>query len=234
MHQATGGRALNRLLNRSARGALADADAIALLVEAGRWTTADQEALNIVAAAGRPVVLVVNKIDKIKSKQALLPYLEACSHRHPFVALVPISAKKHEELDRLEAVLVPLLPQQLALYEADQVTDRSERFLVGEAIREQLVRLLEEELPYSTTVEIEEFEVEPGLTRIGATIFVERDGQKAIVIGEGGSMIKNIGIAARKSIEHLLGVHVHLVLVARVRRDWSDDAAALRKLGYAE
>ena len=222
LHEPTG-RAINRYLNRTARGALGDAQAIALVVEAARW-----------AATGLPMVLVLNKVDRVKDRGSLLPRLAELARRHPFAAMVPVSALKRDGLERLEQALLELLPEGEPLFEADAVTDRSERFIAGELIREQVVRQLHDELPFSTTVSIDSFKTERGLLRIMATIWVEREGQKGIVVGSGGAQIKSIGTAARVSLAKQFGRRVHLDLVVKVRERWSDDEAALRRFGYVD
>ncbi|HVF35518.1 MAG TPA: GTPase Era [Candidatus Saccharimonadia bacterium] len=231
---AAGGRAINRYLNRAARGAVLDADVALLVLEAGRWIGEDDEALAVAAASRLPVVAALNKIDRVKDRATLLPELEQLAQRHGFAALVPISAAKRKGLDALERELRALLPERPGAFDPDAITDRSERFLATELIREQVVLQLRDELPHSTTVEIESFEEAGGEFRLEASIFVEREGQKAIVVGAGGAQIKKLGIAARHELEKLLGGKVHLMLHARVREKWSDDEAALRKFGYSE
>lgn len=233
LHEPTG-RAINRYLNRTARGALGDAHAIALVVEAARWTAEDDAALSACAATGLPMVLVLNKVDRVKDRGSLLPRLAELARRHPFAAMVPVSALKRDGLARLEQALLELLPEGEPLFEADAVTDRSERFIAAELIREQVVRQLHDELPFSTTVSIDSFKTERGLLRIMATIWVERDGQKGIVVGSGGAQIKSIGTAARVSLARQFDRRVHLDLVVKVREHWSDDEAALRRFGYVD
>jgi GTP-binding protein Era len=227
-------RAIERYLNRTARGALGDADVIALVVEAARWQDEDEQALAVAASAAAPLVLVMNKIDRLRSRDALLPRIAEVARRHPFAAVVPVSATRRDGLERLEQVLTSLVPEGEPRFEADALTDRSLRFLAAERIREQVVRQLRDELPYATTVEIESYAEEPGLTRIHATIWVEREGQKAIVIGSAGSQIKSIGVAARRELEALCEGRVHLELVVRVREHWSQDQAALERFGYVD
>ena len=229
-----GGRAINRYLNRAARGAVVDADVVLLVVEAGRWTDEDEGAFAVAAESGIPIVVALNKIDRVKQRETLLPELAELGRRHAFAAIVPISAEKRQGLDALEGALRKLLPERAPSYEADATTDRSERFLAAELIREQVVVQLREELPHSTTVEIDSYEEAGGEVRIDASIFVEREGQKAIVVGAGGAQIKKLGISARRELEKMLGVPVHLMLHARVREKWSDDEAALRKFGYTD
>jgi GTP-binding protein Era len=179
-----------------------------------------------------PVVLVVNQVDRLKDKTALLPYLAKVSDGREFAGVHPISALKRNGLEALVKTVLGYLPEQEALYGEDEITDKSQRFLAGEMVREQLMRLLGEELPYATTVEVEKFEVDGAMLRIGAVIWVERDGQKAIVIGKGGERLREIGSKSRIQMERLFGAKVFLETWVRVREGWSDDEAALRSLGY--
>ena len=229
--------ALNRVLNRAARGALEGVDAAALVVEAGRWDEEDTLAYDTLRASGLPVVLVVNQVDRIADKASLLPYLRKVTEARDFAAVHPVSALKRTGLESLVASLLQQLPEQPALYGEDEITDRSQRFLAGELLREQLMRQLGAELPYATTVEIESFTEEPSpkagvMYRIGAVIWVEREGQKAIVIGKGGMRLRDIGKRARERMEQLFDAKVFLQTWVRVREGWSDDESALRTLGY--
>ena len=233
LHDA-GQHAINRHLNRAARGALADAHVVALVIDAQRWTKEDEAALLAAIGTGCPIVLVLHKVDLVGDKAALLPRISDLSRRHAFAALVPISARKRDGLEQLICTIFGLLPEGDLLFAADELTDRSEKFIIAELVREQLVRQLHEELPYSTTVEIEAFERKRGVLRIAALIWVERESQKAIVIGAGGEQIKSIGTAARREIERQFAARVHLELHVRVRERWSDDEAALRQFGYAD
>ncbi|TDK26025.1 GTPase Era [Luteimonas aestuarii] len=230
-------KAMNRMMNRAARGALEGVDAAVLVVEAGRWDEEDTLAYDTLREAGVPVVLAVNQVDRFKDKTALLPFLQQVVDGREFAAVHPVSALKRVGLDDLVATLLPLVPEQAVLYGEDEITDRSQRFLAGELVREQLMRQLGAELPYATTVEIESFVEEPSPTagvmyRIGAVIWVEREGQKAIVIGKGGARLKDIGAKARQHMERLFDAKVFLQTWVRVRAGWSDDEAALRTLGY--
>jgi GTP-binding protein Era len=233
LHEPTG-RAINKYLNRTARGALGDANVIALVVEAARWTSEDEGALSACTATGLPLVLVLNKVDRVKDRSSLLPRLAELARRHPFAALVPVSALKRDGLEQLERKLLELLPVGEAAFDADAVTDRSERFLAAELVREQVVRQLHDELPFSTTVAIDSYKVERGLLRVMGTIWVEREGQKGIVVGAGGAQIKAIGTKARLALAKQVGRRVHLDLVVKVREHWSDDEAALRRFGYVD
>ena len=230
-------RAMNRWMNRAARGALEGVDAALLVIEAGRWDDEDTLAFEALREAGVPVVLVVNQVDRIKDKTKLLPFMAKVSDGREFAAVHPVSALKRKGLEDLVENVLALLPEQPALYAEDEITDKSERFLAGELVREQLMRQLGEELPYATTVEIERF-VEDTTTRggellrIGAVVWVEREGQKLIVIGKGGERLREIGTRAREQMERLFGRKVFLETWVRVREGWSDDEAALRTLGY--
>lgn len=227
-------RALNRMLNGTAVAALGDVDVIMMVVEPGQWRDDDAMVLRHVQAAERPVVAVVNKVDQLKHKEALLPFMEELAGRHDFAAIIPLSATRGDNVEPVERTLTDWLPQSPFLFPDDHLTDRSERFLVAELVREQLMRMLGEEVPYSTSVVIDAFEADDRLTRIAATIWVEREGQKAIVIGRGGEQLKRIGAQARESIQGLLEVQVHLELWVKVRAGWADDEHALRSLGYDE
>jgi GTP-binding protein Era len=224
--------AMNRMMNRAARGALEGVDAAVLVVVAGRWDEEDTLAFEALRDAGVPAVLVVNQIDKLRDKSTLLPYLQRVTEGREFAGVHPISALKRNGLEALTATLLSLVPEQPALYAEDEITDKSQRFLAGEMVREQLMRQLGAELPYATTVEIESFTVDGAMLRIGAVIWVERDGQKAIVIGKGGTRLREIGSKARQQMERLFDAKVFLETWVRVRQGWSDDEAALRSLGY--
>jgi GTP-binding protein Era len=230
--------AMHRWMNRAARGALEGVDAALLVIEAGRWDEEDALAYDALRETGVPVVLAVNQVDRIKDKAALLPFLAQVSAGRDFAAVHPLSALKRKGLEPLVESLLALLPAQPPLYGEDEITDKSQRFLAGELVREQLMRQLGAELPYATTVEIESFSEEAGksgpLLRIGAVVWVERDGQKAIVIGKGGVRLREIGTRAREQMERLFGCKVFLQTWVRVRAGWSDDEAALRTLGYHE
>ncbi len=225
-------RALNRYLNRAASSVLPSVHAILFVVEALRWTEEDALVLEHVKRAGVPTILVVNKVDRIEDKAALLPYLAEVAQKHDFTAVVPVSALRHDNLDDLEAELLKLLPESEPMFPEDQITDRSVRFLAAEIIREKLMRSLGQELPYDLTVEVERFEEEGNLVRIGALIWVDRPNQKAIVIGKGGERLKQIGQQARKDIEAMLEHKVFLELWVKVKSGWSDDERALQSLGY--
>jgi GTPase len=227
-------RALNRQLNRTAVQAIAEVDVLAFVTSGTRFTEDDEHALKQLITAGKPVVLIINKVDQVPDKALLLPFTTAMLARHPFVEIVMVSATKRTGLDRLKKALAKHLPAQAAIFEADEMTDRSERFIAAELIREQLVRLLGEELPYTSTVVIDEFKLDGTLKRISATIFVEREGQKAIVIGDAGARLKAIGSKSRLAMERLFDTKVFLQLWVKVKTGWSDDERALKQLGYQD
>jgi GTP-binding protein Era len=228
------GKAMNRYMNRTARGAVEDVDAVALVVEAGRWQEDDALAFSALKDAGVPVVLVINKVDKLADKGQLLPFIASVTQGRDFAAVHPLSALKGKGTEALAKTLVGLMPESGPLYGEDEITDRSERFLAGELVREQLMLRLGEELPYSTTVEIENFAEDGNLLRIAAVIWVEREGQKPIVIGKGGERLKAISTGARAGMEKLFGRKVFLETWCNVREGWSDDEAALRRFGYTD
>lgn len=227
-------RAMNRMMNRAARGAVEGVDAAALVIEAGRWTEEDALAYGALHAAGVPVVLVVNKVDKMPDKTGLLPFIAEVTRERVFASVQLVSALKSKGLDVLVRDLLFLMPESAPIYGEDEITDRSERFLAGELVREQLMLRLGEELPYSTTVEIERFEEDGEMLRIAAIVWVEREGQKPIVIGKGGERMKAISTGARIGMERLFGRKVFLETWCRVREGWSDDEAALRRFGYSD
>ena len=228
------GRAMNRYLNRAAASVLSYVDVVIFLIEALRWTEEDEDVLQRLADFSGQVVLAVNKSDRIADKTRLLPFLQDIASKRHFVEVVPLSALKGDNVAALEQVIARLLPMGPLLFPEDQITTASERFLVAELIREKLTRLLREELPYALTVEIERFAEEERLVRINAVIWVERQTQKGIVIGEGGATLREAGRQAREDMERLLGRKVFLETWVKVREGWSDDERALHSLGYAD
>ena len=222
--------ALNRAMNRAIRGALEEVDVVALVVEAKRFGAEDRALLNQVPG-GVPLFLVVNKIDTTEPA-SLLPFLKKAASEAQFDEIVPVSASRGKGLEELLGALKRYLPEQPAIHSGDDLTDSNERFLAAEFLREKLFRLLGEELPYSTGVEIEKFEEERGMRRIHAAIVVGREGHKAIIIGSGGSKLKRIATAARLDMETLFGGKVYLEVWVKVRSGWTDDEAALRRMGY--
>jgi GTP-binding protein Era len=229
-----GKRAINRYMNRAASGSIHDVDVVVFVVDGLRWTDEDDLVLEKLKTVSVPVVLVINKIDEIKVKEALLPHLQALSEKLNFHAVIPLSAQTGEAVGRLEETVRELLPVSEPFFPEDQVTDRSERFLAAELVREKLVRTLEQELPYATTVEIEKFSLENDVRHIHAVIWVEREGQKGIIIGKQGQQLKRIGEQARKDMERAFDGKVFLRLWVKVREGWSDDERALRSLGYQD
>ncbi|MFV1996826.1 MAG: GTPase Era [Acidiferrobacterales bacterium] len=228
------GKIINRYMNRAASGALQGVDCIVMLIAASGWREADERVLELLRNQEVPVVLAINKMDLLKRQDDLLPLIEVSQRRFEFSAIVPISATKHTNLNDLEAVLLQQLPEQPPLFPKDQLTDRSEKFMAAELVREQLFRSLGQEIPYAVAVEIEKFKIENRILHIGALIWVEKTGQKAIVIGKGGERLKQIGSAARKEMESFFGKKVNLGLWVKVREGWSDNERALRSLGYAD
>ena len=223
--------ALNRAMNRAVTSTLAGVDAIVLVVEATGWDERDDPVLALIPA-GAPVVLVLNKVDRVKDRAKLATLLGACGARRDFAAIVPVSAERGTQLDALAGEVAKLLPQAEPLYAADDITDRSERFLAAELVRERLFRLLGDELPYTTAVVIDDFREEGSLRRISATIYVDRPGHKAIVIGEKGATLKRIGTEARVAMEALFDGKVFLELWVKVKSGWADSEALVRQWGY--
>ncbi|HKJ10219.1 MAG TPA: GTPase Era [Gammaproteobacteria bacterium] len=229
-----GGRAINRYMNRTAGEVLQDVDAVVFLVEGTRWTDEDELVLQHVRRAGVPVILAVNKVDRLQDKSVLLPHLQALAEKFAFEQIIPISAQRGENVPALERAVLELIPQGPAMFPSEQITDRSERFLAAELVREKLFRLLGQELPYGLTVEIERFQDDRGLLRVNALVWVDRDSQKAIVIGKGGAMLKQVGQEARRDMEKAFQRKVFLEIWVKVKEGWADDERALRSLGYHE
>ena len=223
--------ALNRSLNRAVTGTLADVDVALLVVEAGKFGPGDEAVLALVDTA-RPVLLVANKLDLVARRADLAPWLQRMQERHAFAEYVPMSANRPAEVERLLTIVEPYLPAQPWLYPEDALTDRSDRFLAAEVVREKLFRLTGDELPYTSTVVIDRYEEEGALRRIAATIVVERDAHKGMIIGAGGERLKRIGAEARQELERLLDARVFLELWVKVRSGWADDDAHLRSYGY--
>ena len=229
-----GKRAMNRLMNRAALDSLTDVDVILFVIEARQWTDEDQSILERLKTIHTPVILVINKIDQVDDKTALLPQIDMLKDHPGFVDVLPMSARNGDNVDRLEKLVQQHLPVSVLLYPEDQVTDRSERFIAAELIREKLMRRLGQELPYALAVEIEQFVAEGKLLRISALIWVERDSQKAIVIGKQGAGLKTIGKQARVDMENIFGRKVFLQLWVKVKDKWADDERMLKGLGYSE
>ena len=223
--------AMNRTLNRTVLSSLGDVDVVLFVCEAGRFGLPDAKVLALLPP-DKPALLVANKLDALARRQDVLPWLKTMQDRHAFAEFVPMSATREADVARLLGIVEPYLPEQPWLYEEDALTDRSEKFLAGEMIREKLFRLTGDELPYSCTVVIEKFEEEGTMRRIAASIVVERDAHKGMVIGEGGERLKRIGSEARQELEHLWQAKVFLELWVKVRSGWADDEAHLRSYGY--
>ncbi len=229
--QMTHKNALNRLMNRSVTSTFADVDVILLVVEAGRWGNGEAEIAKMLPA-DKPALLVINKIDRLTDKAELLPFIAKVSALHEFAEIVPLSAEKGIGTDALLATVARYLPQSPPVFEADDITDRSERFMASEILREKLFRNLGEELPYGIAVEIEKFEQEGDLRRIHAAVIVDKEGHRSIVIGKGGERLKRISTDARKEMETLFGGKVWLETWIKVKGGWADDERALKSLGY--
>ncbi len=221
---------LNRIMNRTVRQALEDVDAIVWVIEAMKFDQRDKALLQLLPAE-RPLVLAMNKVDHVKDKRALLPFIEEISRVREFAAVVPVSAARGDNVDALVGELVRHVPEAPRMYDEDEITTLPERFLAAELVREKLFRLLGDELPYAVAVEIEKFEMEGNLRRIHAGILVDKNTQKAIIIGRQGEKLKAVGTGARKDMERLFGGKVFLELWVRVRSGWADDQAALKRLG---
>lgn len=223
--------ALNRRMNATVTAALADVDAVVLVIEASGWTEGDQQMVSLLPASGS-VILAINKSDLLIERERLLPLMADSMQRYPFRAIVPVSAEKSRQLDDLLKEIRPLLPLGLPLFDADQYTDRSVRFLAAEAVREKAYRLLGDELPYGIAVTIDRWDESRATPQIAATLIVERDAHRPIVIGKDGTKLREISRLARADIEQMLGKPVFLEVWVSVRRGWSDDVRALKSLGY--
>jgi GTP-binding protein Era len=223
--------ALNRAMNRGVTQALADVDVVLFVVEAGRFDDKDKTVIRLLPS-DRPVIIVVNKIDQLKDKTKLLPFMAELAKERDFAAIIPVSAAKGKQLDDLLRETRKYLPHSELLFGEDEITDKSEKFLAAEYIREKLFRLIGDELPYAATVEIEKFEMDGALRRIHAAIVVDRDGHKAIIIGSGGETLKRIASEARQDMERLFDGKVFLEVFVKVKSGWADDERLLKSLGY--
>jgi GTP-binding protein Era len=228
--------ALNRSLNKAVTGVIGDVDLVLFVVEAGNFTLGDAKVLALLKP-GIPAILVANKLDQVHRRGELAPWLRDMQQRHEFAELIPLSAKAPKDIARLLALCAKYLPEAPWWYGEDELTDRSEKFLAGEMVREKLFRHTGDELPYTSTVVIDQFDEEPSpkhkrLVKIAATIVVERDGHKAMVIGDGGERLKRIGTEARKELEQLMDAKVFLQIWVKVRTGWADDEARVRSFGY--
>ncbi len=226
-------RAINRAMNRTVTAALAEVDLVLWVVEAGQLNP-DDERVGDLIPAGKPVILVANKLDRVLSRASLLPWLQALGTRKPLAEIVPLSARKRNDVERLLSIIAPYLPETEWAFDPEQLTDRSERFLAGEILREKLFRLTGDELPYSSAVLIERFEQEGELRRIAAAIVVEREGHKAMVIGAGGERLKRISTEARVEMQRLFDAPVFLEVWVKTRSGWADDQRAVRAFGYED
>ena len=226
------GRAMNRLMNRAAVSALADADLTLLVVEATRWTEEDEDVLERIRRSDVPCIALLNKIDVVHPKERLLAAMEAVSNRHEFLDIIPISARKRDNLDALISSIRDRLPDSPPLFPAEMQTDRSPEFHAAEVIRERLTVHLRDELPYGLTVQVEQYSQDRDRLTIHAVVWVERDSQKGIVVGKGGQMLKNVGREARLALARQLGQPVHLELWVKVKENWADSEKDLLNLGY--
>ena len=229
-----GDKALGHYLNRAARTALLDVDVAVFVVQALAWTGEDQRVLDALKQAAIPTIAAVNKVDLVTPKERLLPYLQALAQRHDFADVVPVSAREGDNAEALVRAVLSRLPEREAIFPDDQITDRSERFFAAELLREQLTRRYHRELPYAVTVEIERFEEEHGRYNIGAVIWVERESQKAILLGQGGLAMKETATAARRAMNDFFQTRVHLEVWIKVKKSWSSDEASLHQLGYTD
>ncbi|HEY5755520.1 MAG TPA: GTPase Era [Steroidobacter sp.] len=225
-------RAMNRHMNRAALSSLADADINLFVVESLIWSEEDQRVLEALKQEKRPIILVLSKVDKVTPRERLLPFIQELNRRAEFVEVVPLSALKNSNLEQLPSIIAKHLPLSPPHFPADQVTDRSPQFQAAEIVREKLTLRLREELPYGLTVSLEQFKEEDGRLLVNAVIWVERTGQKAIVIGQGGQQLKEVGRSARIEMSNLFGQPVHLEMWVKVKENWSDNEMALKQLGY--
>lgn len=233
IHQRSG-TAINKYMNRAATSVLNDVDVVLFVVQAKKWTEEDDAIVKKLETVKSPVILVINKMDKLEGKKQLLPLMEQLSSKLGFAEIIPVSALNGVNVETLEQKIAPLLPENAHFYPDDQVTDRSMRFIASEIIREKLIRELGQELPYTSAVDVDKYEDGEHLVRIHATIYVESAGQKAIIIGKKGARLKSIGTKAREDISKMIGVKVYLNLWVKIREGWSNDERALRGLGYGE
>ncbi|GFE87905.1 GTPase Era [Steroidobacter agaridevorans] len=225
-------RAMNRHMNRAALSSLADADINLFVVESLSWSEEDQRVLDALKQQKRPIILVLSKVDKVQPRERMLPFIQEMNRRAEFVEVVPLSALKKSNLEQLPSIIAKHLPLSPPHFPPDQVTDRSPEFQAAEIVREKLTLRLRQELPYGLTVALEQFKEEDGRLLVNAVIWVERTGQKAIVIGQGGEQLKEVGRSARIEMSNLFGRPVHLELWVKVKENWSDNEMALKQLGY--
>ena len=226
------GKAMNRMMNRTATNALIDADVVLFMTEANRWTDEDQDVLERLQLTSVPAIALLNKTDKVHPKKLLLQALAEMAERYEFADMIPISAKREDNLDQLMKILPGILPESAPLFPQDMITDRSKSFLAAEIIREKLTLSLRQEIPYGLSVQIERYTEEESAIEIHAVIWVERDSQKGIVVGKGGSVLKKVGRAARIELKAREGIPVHLELWVKVKDNWADNEKDLLRLGY--
>ncbi len=226
--------ALNDIMNKTALAVISDVDIILLMLDRLEWGKIEESILSEINKVSIPVVLVVNKIDQLKNKSKLLPFIQSLSEKYEFKEIIPVSAKTGDSVDGLENIIQASLPESMPFFPEEQVTDKSERFVVAEMIREKLMRTLGQELPYSLTVEIDSFKIKNEILHISAVIWVERKGQKVIVIGKGGEQLKNIGRSARIELEKYFAKKVFLQLWVKIKQGWTNNERALRSLGYRD
>jgi GTP-binding protein Era len=226
------GKAMNRMMNRTAANALMDAEVIMFVTEANRWTVEDQDVLERIQNTSAPVIAVMNKMDKVHPREMLLQAIAEMSARHEFAEVIPISAKLRNNVDRLVGLVPGFLPESPPLFPEDMITDRSENFRIAEVVREKLTLALRQEVPYGLTVQVERFERDDNGIAINAIIWIDRDSQKGIVVGKGGKLLKKVGRAARLELKADFGVPVHLELWVKVKDNWSDNEQELLRLGY--
>ncbi|PCI72191.1 MAG: GTPase Era [Piscirickettsiaceae bacterium] len=229
-----GKKALNKYLNRTADASMLGVDVIVWLKDDIRWDDIDDAILKKLKDAGTPVVLALNKVDKVSDKSKLLPFIERISQQYDFKSIIPISALTGKQLDEFEDLILEMLPEGEALFPEDQITDKSERFMTAEIIREKLTRRLGQELPHSLSISVEQFKVEEKIVRIYATVWVERKGQKNIVIGPKGAGLKDVGMKARIDLESMLDSKVYLNLWVKVKKGWSENEREIASLGYVD
>jgi GTP-binding protein Era len=224
--------AMNRYMNRTANTVLSDVDLVLFVVDISKWTKEDENVLRRLKRERVPVMLVINKVDQLKQKERLLPMIAELSNKMEFTEVIPVSAKKGNNLDTLQNLIKNYLPESGPLFPEEQITDKSERFIASEIIREKLMRRLQQELPYALTTEIERFSTEKDILHISAVIWVERDTQKKIVIGKNGEVLKEIGKSARIDMEKMFERKVNLQLWVKVKEGWSDNEGLMKRMGY--
>jgi len=224
--------AMNRYMNRAASTTLSDVDLIAFVVDINKWTNEDENVLAKIQRENVPTILVVNKVDTMKQKEKMLPKLAELDNKMAFTDVIPVSAKRGSNIDQLEALVSKYLPEGSPLFPEEQITDKSERFIASEVIREKLMRRLQQELPYALTVEIIQFQTKSDMLYIDAVIWIERESQKKIVIGKSGSVLKDVGKSARHDLERLFEQKVHLELWVKVKQGWTDNESLMKRMGY--